>query len=235
LISAFVLNIRRNIKEGNMLEVYTHNIPILVMYCAVVALILAAIGSGYDIIGMFGITDRVHNEPVPWITFVVGSWATVEIIAKISVPVLFACIGIMMLGHIKEEKRKKAHGIEGEGGGIMGAVIEIVMVRTMELLSHTISYSRLGIMLLVHVALLVTVNDAFIYSMDKGDVGMAFALLVGGNIGIIMIEGLIVYIQAIRLHLYEWFPKWYEGEGTEFKKIVPKMLYTSLLWEKKKK
>ncbi len=235
LISAFVLNIRRNLKERNMLEVFTHNIPILVMYCAVVSLILAAIGSGYDIIGMFGITDRVHNEPVPWITFVVGSWATVDVIAKISVPVLFACIAVMMLGHIKEEKRKKAHGIEGEGGGIMGAVIEIVMVRTMELLSHTISYSRLGIMLLVHVALLVTVNDAFIYSMEKGDVGMAIALLVGGNIGIIMIEGLIVYIQAIRLHLYEWFPKWYEGEGTEFKKIVPKMLYTNLLWEKKKK
>ncbi len=235
LISAFVLNIRRNLREGNRLEVYTHNIPILVMYGAVVALILAAIGSGYDIIGMFGITDRVHNEPVPWITFVVGSWATVEVIAKISVPVLFACVGVMMLGHIKEEKRKKVHGIEGEGGGIMGAVIEIVMVRTMELLSHTISYSRLGIMLLVHVALLVTVNDAYIYSVEKGDMGTGIALLVGGNIGIIMIEGLIVYIQAIRLHLYEWFPKWYEGEGTEFKKIVPQMLYTNLLWEKKKK
>ncbi|MEM2759293.1 MAG: V-type ATPase 116kDa subunit family protein, partial [Nitrososphaerales archaeon] len=235
LVSAFVLNIRRNLREGKKLEVYTHNIPILVMYGAVVALILAAIGSGYDIIGMFGVTDRVHNEPVPWITFIVGEWATVEVIAKISVPILFAMIGIMMMGHIIEEKRRRAHGLETEGGGIMGAVIEIVMVRTMELLSHTISYSRLGIMLLVHVALLVTVNDAYTYSANKGDMGMAIALLVGGNIGIIMIEGLIVYIQAIRLHLYEWFPKWYGGEGVEFKKIVPKMLYTSLLWEKKRK
>ena len=235
LVSAFVLNIRRNLRGGKKLEVYTHNIPILVMYGAVVALILAAIGSEYDIIGMFGVTDRVHNEPVPWITFIVGEWATVEVIAKISVPILFAMIGIMMLGHITEEKHRKAHGLETEGGGIMGAVIEIVMVRTMELLSHTISYSRLGIMLLVHVALLVTVNDAFKYSINQGDMGMALGLLIGGNIGIIMIEGLIVYIQAIRLHLYEWFPKWYVGEGTEFKKIVPQMLYTSLLWEKKKK
>jgi len=235
LISAFVLNIRRNLKEGKKLEVYTHNIPILIMYGAVVALILAAIGSGYDIIGMFGVTDRVHNEPVPWITFIVGEWATVEVVAKISVPILFAMIAIMMLGHIKEERHKKAHGLEVEGGGIMGAVIEIIMVRTMELLSHTISYSRLGIMLLVHVALLVTVNDAYIYNVERGDFGMGIALLVGGNIGIIMIEGLIVYIQAIRLHLYEWFPKWYVGEGMGFKKIVPQMLYTNLLWEKKKK
>ena len=42
--------------------------------------------------------------------------------------------------------------------------------------------------------------------------------LIGGNIGIMLIEGLIVYIQTIRLHLYEWFPKWYVGEGIEFKK-----------------
>jgi len=235
LVSAFVLNIRKNLMAGKKLEVCAQNIPILVMYGAVVGLILSAIGSGYDIIGMFGVTERVHNEAVPWITFVVGPWATVDIVVKICVPVLFVCIAVMMLGHIIEERRKKAHGLETGGGGILGAVIEIVMVRTMELLSHTISYSRLGIMLLVHVALLVTVNDAFKYSVNQGDMGMAMALLIGGNIGIMMIEGLIVYIQAIRLHLYEWFPKWYEGEGTEFKKIVPQMLYTSLLWEKGKK
>ena len=131
LVSAFVLNIRRNLRRGKKLEVYTHNIPILIMYGAVVALILAAIGSGYDIIGMFGVTERVHHEPVPWITFIVGSWATVEVIAKISVPILFAMIAIMMLGHIVEEKHRKAHGLETEGGGIIGAVIEIIMVRTM--------------------------------------------------------------------------------------------------------
>jgi hypothetical protein len=42
---------------------------------------------------------------------------------------------------------------------------------------------------------------------------------------------LIVYIQTIRLHLYEWFPKWYVGEGIEFKKLVPKMLYSNLIWK----
>ncbi len=72
-------------------------------------------------------------------------------------------------------------------------------------------------------ALLVTVNDAFAQSGS-------YAILIGGNIGIMMIEGLIVYIQTIRLHLYEWFPKWYVGEGVEFKKLVPKMLYSNLIW-----
>jgi V/A-type H+-transporting ATPase subunit I len=46
-----------------------------------------------------------------------------------------------------------------------------------------------------------------------------------------MIEGLIVYIQTIRLHLYEWFPKWYKSDGVQFKKLVPPMLYTNLVWK----
>ena len=88
------------------------------------------------------------------------------------------------------------------------------------------TYSRIGIMLLVHAALLVTVNDSF---ESTG----SYAVLIGGNIGIMLIEGLIVYIQTIRLHLYEWFPKWYIGEGAEFKKIVPKMLYSNFVWKDK--
>ncbi|HET7285502.1 MAG TPA: hypothetical protein VFI70_12540 [Nitrososphaeraceae archaeon] len=72
--------------------------------------------------------------------------------------------------------------------------------------------------------MLVTVNQSFAH-------GVGYAVLIGGNIGIMLIEGLIVYIQTIRLHLYEWFPKWYVGEGIEFKKIVPRMLYSNLIWK----
>jgi hypothetical protein len=33
------------------------------------------------------------------------------------------------------------------------------------------------------------------------------------------------------LHLYEWFPKWYKSDGVPFKKLVPQMLYTNLVWK----
>jgi V/A-type H+-transporting ATPase subunit I len=59
------------------------------------------------------------------------------------------------------------------------------------------------------------------------------ALIIGGNLGIMMIEGLIVYIQSLRLHLYEFFTKWYDGGGKPFKKIAPEMLYNQLLWKKR--
>ena len=223
LLLAFFLRLRADIKQGNKLMVFYHDIPTIIQYLAVVALILAAIGSGYDIIGMFGITGKTHTEPVPWLTFLFGQWVTVDLVAKAAPPIVIATVITMIIGGIKEEKHLKAHGRD-EGGGLVGIVVEVIMVRIIEMLSNTISYSRLGIMLLVHAALLVTVNNSFEH-------GGGYAVLIGGNIGIMLIEGLIVYIQTIRLHLYEWFPKWYAGEGVEFKKIVPRMLYSNFVWK----
>ncbi len=226
LLLAFFLRLHADIKRHNKMMVFYHDIPTIIQYLAVVSLILAAIGSGYDIIGMFGVTGETHTEPVPWLTFVFGDWVTVDLVAKAAVPVIIACVVIMIIGGMKEEKHLKAQG-KDEGGGIVGIVVEVIMVRIIEMLSNTISYSRLGIMLLVHSALLVTVNTSFEH-------GGGYAVLIGGNIGIMLIEGLIVYIQTIRLHLYEWFPKWYVGAGTEFKRIVPSMLYSNFVWTDRK-
>jgi len=223
LLLAFFLRLRQNIKEGNKMMIMYHDIPTIVQYLAVVALILAAIGSGYDIIGMFGITGKTHTEPVPWLTFLFGDWVTVDVVAKVAPLVIIGTVITMIIGGIKEEAHMKKHG-KDEGGGMVGIVVEVVMVRIIEMLSNTISYSRIGIMLLVHSALLVTVNTSYLH-------GGGYAVLIGGNIGIMLIEGLIVYIQTIRLHLYEWFPKWYGGEGVEFKKIVPEMLYSNIVWK----
>src|SRR5918994_1912759 len=221
LLLAFFLRLRIDLKEGDKLMVYTHDIPAIIMYLAVVSLILAAIGAQYDIIGMFLSWD--HNEPVPWLTVLFGDWVTVNLVAKAMPPIIIACIIVSIIGGMKEQKHAIAHGREPEGGGLVGIIVETMMVRTIEMLANTISYSRLGIMLLVHSALLVTVIDSYEH-------GGGLAILIGGNIGIMMIEGLIVYIQTIRLHLYEWFPKWYKSDGVQFKKLVPQMLYTNLVW-----
>jgi V/A-type H+-transporting ATPase subunit I len=226
LLMALFLRLRSDILEKNKLVILTHDIPTIIQFLAIVALILAAIGSEYDIIGMFGITGVTHNEPVPWLTYLFGDWVTVNLVAKAAPPIIIATAGIMIYGGKKEQELAAKHGHD-EGGGLMGIVIEVLLVRIIEVLSNVISYTRLGIMLLVHAALLVTVNQSYEH-------GGGLAVLIGGNIGIMLIEGLIVYIQDIRLHLYEWFPKWYRGEGVEFKKLLPKMLYSNLIWSEKR-
>ncbi len=226
MLMALFLRLRNDLIEKNKLLVLTHDIPSIVQFLAVVALILAAIGSGYDIIGMFGVTGVIHNEAVPWLTFLFGDWVTVDLVAKATPPIIFATVGVMILGGKKEQEHAAKPGHD-EGGGLMGIVIEVILVRIIEVLSNVISYTRIGIMLLVHAALLVTVNQSY-------ESGGGLAVLIGGNIGIMLIEGLIVYIQTIRLHLYEWFPKWYRGAGVGFKKLIPDMLYSNLVWSGKR-
>ena len=113
-------------------------------------------------------------------------------------------------------------------------MMEVLIGKTIEWLAHSSSYARLGIMLLVHAAILLTVNQAF---ENLGGITslMALVLIIGGQIGIMMIEGLIVYIQSLRLHLYEFFTKWYVGGTQPFKLLVPERVYNTYSWKNKKK
>ncbi|MFW9876700.1 MAG: V-type ATPase 116kDa subunit family protein, partial [Candidatus Thorarchaeota archaeon] len=40
--------------------------------------------------------------------------------------------------------------------------------------------------------------------------------LIFGNIVVILIEGILVFLNALRLNFYEFFFKFYKGTGTEF-------------------
>ena len=88
-------------------------------------------------------------------------------------------------------------------------------------------------MLLVHAALLLTVNNAYA-SLGGIESPGALAMIIGGNLGIMMIEGLIVYIQSLRLHLYEFFTKWYDGGAQPFRQIRPELIYNQFKWKTKR-
>jgi len=222
---AFLLRIRRYIKEGRKIELYFEAIPNLVMYYGIVAVMMSAIGSGYDVMNMY---SRIHTEAVPWITILVGEWAVVWLVVRIAIFTVIGCVVLMIIGGILHNKKHPEHG-----GDMASVIMETLLGKTVECLSHTISYARLGIMLLVHAALLLTVNNAY-HHLGGAESGGALAIIIGGNLGIMIIEGLIVYIQALRLHLYEYFTKWYDGGSKSFNKLVPEMVYNQFVWTEKK-
>ena len=224
LVWAFLLRIKRYYKEGRKVALYFEAIPNLIMYFGIVAVMMSAIGSGYDVMGMY---SKIHTEPVPWITILVGDWAVVWLVVRIAIIVVIGCVVVMIVGGIMHNKKHPE-----EGGDMASIVMETLLGKTVECLSHTISYARIGIMLLVHAALLLTVNNAYVQLGGIGSPG-ALAIIIGGNLGIMIIEGLIVYIQALRLHLYEFFTKWYDGGSIPFKKLVPEMIYNKLVWKEK--
>ena len=226
LISAFSLSIYKGIKDGKGFEVLTQRVPVLIMYMSIISIMLAAVGANYQVLEMFS-----SQNPAPFFSNIAGDWVTVEITAKIAFPILLGSMVIQIIAIPLGAKLGKIHVHGSIGEELFMTVIEVMLIRLVELFANTISYTRIGIMLLVHVALMSTTNGGVEFFMSEGNLGVAIGLLFLGNIGVMMMEGLLVYIQALRLHLYEWFTKFYEGSGTSFRKIVPEMLYTSIIWE----
>jgi V/A-type H+-transporting ATPase subunit I len=224
LVWAMVLRVKGLAQHGHKLVMFTEAIPNITLYGGIVVIMMCAIGSQYDVMNMY---SRVHTEAVPWVTIFLGDWAQVWIITRIAAIIVIASMVLMMVGGILHSKKHPE-----EGGDPASVLMEVLLGKTVESLAHTISYARLGIMLLVHAALLMTVNNAYASLGGSASPG-AMAMIIGGNLGIMMIEGLIVYIQSLRLHLYEFFTKWYVGGSQPFRQIRPELIYNQFIWKKK--
>jgi V/A-type H+-transporting ATPase subunit I len=84
-------------------------------------------------------------------------------------------------------------------------------------LANTISFIRLAAYAMSHAALLLAVvllADAV--RPWPGGAGWAVGVLVLGNLGALVLEGLIAAMQALRLEYYEFFSKFYDGGGKPF-------------------
>lgn len=103
--------------------------------------------------------------------------------------------------------------------GIAEYIIETVMgivEITLSLLANTLSFIRVGAFALSHAGLsIVTYTLAGIVDPAVKSVA-AIVIIVIGNIFIIGFEGLICGIQSMRLEYYEFFSKFFKGDGVAF-------------------
>jgi V/A-type H+-transporting ATPase subunit I len=83
-------------------------------------------------------------------------------------------------------------------------------------LSNTISFIRVGAFALNHVGLFIAFET--LAKLINNFAGSIIIYLIG-NIIIIGLEGLIVFIQSLRLEYYELFSKYYLGDGFEFQPV----------------
>ena len=92
------------------------------------------------------------------------------------------------------------------------AIVEIIEVIS-SYLSNTVSFLRVGAFALAHAVL------GYIIEMMVEIVPPAGGILVSiiGNGIVIVLEGMIVAIQVVRLQYYEFFSKFFSETGREFK------------------
>jgi V/A-type H+-transporting ATPase subunit I len=114
------------------------------------------------------------------------------------------------LGHLIKGVRplcnesKSDYYIEGGFG-----VVETLL----SLFSNTVSFIRVGAFAINHVGLFIAF-DTLAGMMSNGVESMM--MIIFGNIIIIGLEGLIVFIQGLRLEYYELFSKYFVGTGYEY-------------------
>lgn len=102
----------------------------------------------------------------------------------------------------------------GFGAMVIGGIVELIEVVS-TYLSNSISFVRVGAFALAHAVL------GFIISMMAEECGMVGGIfvLIAGNAIVIVLEGMIVAIQVIRLQYYEFFSKFFSETGSEFKPL----------------
>jgi len=104
---------------------------------------------------------------------------------------------------------------------ITETVMDIVEI-TLSMFANTVSFIRVGAFALSHAGLSI-VTYTFAAMADPGLKSVwAISIIAIGNILIIGFEGLICGIQSIRLEFYEFFSKFYKGDGVVFSPFIIK-------------
>lgn len=128
-------------------------------------------------------------------------------------------LGIMFSGFLRNLAEGHRPLIEGKGfGGFAMFLVQSFMdlfEAVISMLSNTLSFVRVGAFAVAHGGLSLAI---FSLAGEEPDLGFWITILIG-NLFVIGFEGLIVYIQAMRLHYYEILGKFFHGGGMRFEPL----------------
>ncbi|MFH1314475.1 MAG: V-type ATPase 116kDa subunit family protein [Candidatus Eisenbacteria bacterium] len=105
---------------------------------------------------------------------------------------------------------------DGVATYVMETVVEILEI-LMGYLANTVSFIRVAAFGLAHAGLFIAVFTlAKVVAARPGGLVLSWVVLILGNVVIILLEGLVVTIQALRLEYYEFFGKFFKGLGSKY-------------------
>jgi len=207
LASAYGIAFINQERAGNYLDALLDRLPTAVLYCFLVPLGLAVAGTILDPGALF-----TSNASTPLFNDLLALDIPVSETARICVPVVVGALVVLVVGEPIREylpTRKWKSAVRGLGAGLLQGV-----AKPFEFFVNTLSYVRLGVLLITTTLLGSLVAGVLAY----GVLGVVLAVLL--NIGVMSLEGLIVYLQDMRLQLYEWLSQFYAGTGTPFTPLV---------------
>ncbi len=186
----------------------------LVAFSLATGIIVITVGFMLNAISLFkkrNIWDLISGEAgivsflIYWLTIAIAIKA---LVFKLSVKVeMFVLLGLFLLFVVVGYLRNRE---------FLASAMDVIN-NFVENIVNTISFIRLGAFALAHAALLFAV---FSIANSIKFVGSNYIIIVTGNIVIIVLEGLVVTIQTLRLNYYEFFKKFFKGNGRPFKAFM---------------
>ncbi|MEE0955438.1 MAG: V-type ATPase 116kDa subunit family protein [Eubacterium sp.] len=125
---------------------------------------------------------------------------------------ILGIVGIFLKELLANLVTKKKPAVEGGGMYFVQSFFE-TFETLLSFLSNTLSYVRIGAYAVSHVAMMQVV---MMLAQGSGSSPNP-VMLVFGNAFVMVMEGLMVGIQVLRLEYYEMFSRFYKGNGREFK------------------
>jgi vacuolar-type H+-ATPase subunit I/STV1 len=207
LASGYVIAFVNQERAGNYLDALLDRLPTVVLYSFLIPLGFAVAGTGLDLGVLF-----TSSSATPVFNTLLGANIPVAETARVSIPVVAATLAVLIAGrpiqdYLSTHQWRRA--VRGLGAGLLGAV-----AKPLEFFMNTLSYVRLGVLLITTTLLGSLVADV----LSFGVVGVPIAAFL--NVAVITLEGVIVYLQDMRLQLYEWLSEFYAGTGTPFVPLV---------------
>lgn len=217
LASGYAIAFVNQERAGNYLDAFLDRLPTVVLYSFLISFGFAVAGTALN----FGVLFT-SQAPTPIFNNLLGLDIPIATTVRVSLPVIVATLTFMVAGHPVREYlsvHTLRTAVRGLGDGLLEAV-----TKPFEFFLNTISYIRLGVLLITTTLLGSLVAGVLSY----GVVGLVVAALL--NVAVIALEGVIVYIQDMRLQLYEWLSQFYSGTGTPFTPLVSRGEHFRLSW-----
>ncbi len=207
LASGYAIAFVNHERMGDYADAFLDRLPTVVLYSSLVVFGFAVVGAGLN----FGVLFN-SAVPTPVLDDLLGLQVPISATAWFFLSLIIAATICLLAGHPAREyleTRKLGSAVKAVGVGLAD-----VVVKFLEFFMNTLSYIRLGVLLITTTLLGSLAAGMLAYGIP----GIVAAALL--NLAVIGLEGVVVYIQDMRLQLYEWFSSFYSGSGEPFVPLV---------------
>lgn len=154
-------------------------------------------------------------------------WSGIALAVRLAVPgagpvpagyfiLIGACFVVLFLKPLVEIFTGRAH--EGVFVLLMETVIDMMEI-VMGYLANTVSFIRVAAFALAHAGLFMAIFELSKLLKDVGSGFVSLLIIIGGNILVLLLEGMVVGIQSLRLNYYEFFSKFFVSGKNVYKPL----------------